>query len=78
MTNIRKINFERAVLLRQQGFSYKNIAQQLGCSEAWCAKELKGVEKGEFLDERGIQIKQDLKEETLKILEAAMTQIRGL
>jgi len=35
----------KAVELRQQGLNYKEIAQELGCSEIWCKKNLKDINK---------------------------------
>lgn len=35
----------KAIKLREQGMSYKDVAQELGCSEAWCKINLKSVQK---------------------------------
>lgn len=48
---MKKIDKEKATQLRQQGFSYKEIASLLGCSEIWCKTNLKGVPKGSKEDQ---------------------------
>lgn len=35
----------KAVALRKQGLTYKEIAEHLGCSFSWCASNLNDVEK---------------------------------
>jgi hypothetical protein len=39
------VDKEKAVKLRLQGLSYKEISEHLGCSEAWCKVNLKCVVK---------------------------------
>jgi len=39
------IDKARAIELREQGWTYKEIASELGCSENWCKINLKGIEK---------------------------------
>jgi cyanate lyase len=39
------VNKELAVSLRKRGLTYDEIADQLGCSFGWCAKNLAGVKK---------------------------------
>lgn len=48
---MKKIDKEKAAQLRQQGFSYKEIASFLKCSEIWCKTNLKGVPKGSKEDQ---------------------------
>lgn len=62
-----------AINLRTQGLQYSEIAQQLGCSEAWCKINLKGVEKG-------VREQTDGTAERLRaigILEKALQELRG-
>lgn len=63
-----------AINLRTQGLSYSEIAQQLGCSEAWCKINLKGVEKGvrEHTDATATRLK------AISILEKALQDIREI
>lgn len=64
----------KAIVLREQGFQYSEIAKQLGCSETWCKKNLKDVIKGENLETDG-------KAERLRaidILEEALMKLRGI
>jgi len=37
------VNKEKAIALRNEGLTYKEIAEILGCSVVWCKKNLKGV-----------------------------------
>jgi hypothetical protein len=39
------VDKEKAVALRQQGLTHIEIAQQLGCSIAWCKANLNGIKK---------------------------------
>jgi hypothetical protein len=40
----RTVNREKAKLMCSLGFTYKQIAEYLGCSVQWCAIHLNGVE----------------------------------
>jgi hypothetical protein len=40
-----KVNMKKAALLKQLGWSYEDIAKELKCSYAWCAKYLRGIDK---------------------------------
>lgn len=39
------IDLEKAKVLREQGYTYQEIAEKLGCSVDWCKRNLKGVSK---------------------------------
>ena len=39
------VNKDLAQTMKEQGLTYKEIAEALNCSEAWCKKNLKGVTK---------------------------------
>lgn len=78
MANIRKIDKELAVSLRQGGMGYAEIATTLGCSYAWCAKELKGVERGDAGGGVAAEVKQGTKVQAIAILEEALAKVRSL
>lgn len=61
-----------ALMLREQGLSYKEIAMQLGCSESWCKKELRGVEKGEWA------VNNETKIAAIAILRDALLRLESL
>ncbi len=46
-----KIDINKAKQLREEGCTYKEIAQTLGCSEIWCKTNLKTVKKHKTDDE---------------------------
>jgi predicted transcriptional regulator len=46
-----KVDIKQAQKLREEGCTYKEIAQTLGCSEAWCKQNLKSVVKNSKDDE---------------------------
>lgn len=56
MANIKKFSVEQAQALRDRGYSYKNIALELGCSEAWVAKALRGYGKSYKADVNGSKL----------------------
>lgn len=72
MANVKKFSREEAIALRQQGYSHKQISVALGCSQAWVAKELMGVEKGEGMQVDGTKV------QAIAILEDALERIRKL
>lgn len=39
------VNKRKAIELKQLGWSYEDIAKEIGCSVPWCAKYLKGIKK---------------------------------
>jgi hypothetical protein len=78
MANIKKFDREEAIAMRRQGMSYESIATTLGCSYAWCAKELRGVEKGDPGDGVGAEVKQATKEKAIAVLEEALAKVRSL
>lgn len=54
------IDRQRAVALKESGLTNKQVAQELGCSEAWCKINLRGVKKKDiepedlfYLQEKG-------------------------
>lgn len=72
MANVKKFSREDALALREQGYSHKQISVALGCSKAWVAKELRGVEKGEGMAVDGTKVR------AIEILEEALARIRSL
>jgi cyanate lyase len=56
MANIKKFSVGEAQALRDRGYSYKNIAIEMGCSEGWVAKALCGYEKGTKADVNGAKL----------------------
>jgi hypothetical protein len=73
--NTHKINKQEAITLRQMGYSYAEIAVHIGCSAAWCAKELKGVEKGTRINPSDAKA---VKAGTIRILEQAIQAVRRI
>lgn len=39
------IDKQRAIALKESGLTNKEVAQELGCSEGWCRKYLKGIKR---------------------------------
>lgn len=72
MANVKKFSRDQALELRKQGYSHKQISVELGCSQAWVAKELMGVEKGEGMQVDGTKV------QAIEILEEALEKIRKL
>lgn len=65
------VNRERAVELRQQGYTYKEIASLMNISESWCKKELQDVvQKSAPSDATKLK--------AVAILEEALEKIRAL
>jgi predicted transcriptional regulator len=56
MANTKKFSEEDAKALRDRGYSYKNIAIELGCSEGWVAKTLRGYGKEPKADVNGAKL----------------------
>jgi hypothetical protein len=71
-----RVDIETAKALRSEGFTYEEIAFRVGCSKAWCAKHLSSVPKG--LSDPSKLSNDELKNETLRILEKAISEIRSL
>ena len=67
-------DLEAAKLLRKRGLSYKQIAEETGCSEAWCKKNLNGVKKevASTLDREGYRSKVE------GLLEEFLSKVRML
>lgn len=61
-----------ALMLREQGLSYKEIAAQVGCSESWCKKELKDIGKGCWA------VDNDTKVAAIAILRDALSRLESL
>jgi cyanate lyase len=79
MANYRKFDKEEATRLRaQEGLSYEEISTILGCSYAWCAKELRGVERGSYSGGMAQEVKLSTKAEAIAILEDALAKVREL
>lgn len=72
MANIQKFSVEEATKLRQQGHSNQSIASILGCSIHWCAKNLKGVERGVGMQNDATKL------QAIEILEEALEKVRNL
>lgn len=72
MANRQKFSIEEATKLRIQGHSYQSIAEVLGCSVHWCLKNLKGVEKGAYIEN------DETKRMAIEILEDALLKLRAL
>lgn len=68
------VDKELATKLRKQGLTYKNIASIVGCSEAWCKKNLAGVDAEPSVAD--IQI--DTKLLCISILEDALAKVRAV
>lgn len=66
------VNRKLAEALRMQGFSYKEIANQVGCSESWCKQNLKGVS----LCSQGLD--NETKRAAMAILLMALYQLENL
>ena len=41
----KRVDIEKATLLRKLGWSYPDIAKELNCSRMWCATQLSKTEK---------------------------------
>lgn len=72
MANIKKFYEADAKALRDRGYSYKNIALELGCSEAWVAKALKGHVKGATADVNSSKL------EAIRLAEEFLEKLRCL
>lgn len=70
------VNKQLAIDLRQRGLTYEEIADQLGCSFAWCAKNLPKIQKGELKIERVVV--DGTKQSAIEILEDALKKVREL
>lgn len=51
MLQQNKISKDRAIALRLQGKSYKEISQELSCSVDWCKRNLKGIKKQDISEQ---------------------------
>ena len=69
----KRFSREDALVLRQQGCSYEDIAEQLGCSVSWVKVELRGVERGKNrVQVDGTKIK------AIEILKKALGELEAL
>jgi DNA-binding Lrp family transcriptional regulator len=75
MTNVRKFDIEEAKRMRQEGMSFAEISQQLGCSVAWCSKELRNVEKGSIKRD---EFKVEFKKEVIAQLQDLISKVRKM
>ena len=78
MSNIKKFSPEKAQLLREKGYSYKQISSILGCSESWCKKNLVGSTKGVLKDTNVEKAISDTKEKIIAVLERALIDVRSV
>ena len=70
------VNVEAAVELRNKGLTYNEIAVHLGCSIAWCKKNLKEYKKPRQAVERVVV--DATKEAAVAILKDALLRIECL
>lgn len=78
MANVKKFSRDEAVALRQQGMGYAEISTQLGCSYAWCAKALRGVDKGVVEAGLAEEVKWRTKEQVIAMVEDLLVKIRSM
>lgn len=67
------IDKQMAVKLRQQGMTYSEISEVLGCSDAWCKKNLKDVDT-----QTAINPEVKAKQKAIAILEVALSRLRAI
>lgn len=74
--NLKENMIDKALAtnLRKQGNTYKNIASIMGCSVAWCKKNLSEVE----VDSLEQNVHTDAKLQAICILEEALMKLRGI
>lgn len=72
------INKNEAIKLREEGFSYKDIASMMNCSEIWCKKNLKDVVRGVNSTTGEPATRQAAKLEAIAILEDALRRVRAI
>ncbi len=72
MANTKKFSVEQAQALRDRGYTYKNIALEMGCSEDWVAKTLRGYGKSLKADVDGKKL------EAIKLAEEFLEKLRCL
>lgn len=63
-----------AIRLRKMGKSYKSIAESVGCSEAWCKINLKGVKQEFAITESDIAVR----DYAISVLEDALAKLKGI
>lgn len=71
----QKYDRQLAIQMRLHGSTYKEIALVLGCSVAWCKKELVGIEPGKVKVD---PVKTEVKAQVVDILQKALRDIRAL
>lgn len=52
----QKVDRNEAVTLRKFGFTYKQIAEKLGCSQQWCATHLSNIKVNDFYMETAYEL----------------------
>lgn len=72
MANI-KFSKEKALHLREQGLTFKEISEVMGCSKEWVNKALVGVEKGS----QRVAV-DDTKIKAIEILTEALRKVKEL
>lgn len=72
------VNKIEATKLREEGHSYEEIAQLMGCSVSWCKRYLKDVERGVSTTTGKPSTRQDAKLEAIAILEDALRRVRAI
>lgn len=45
------IDKQKAIALKESGLTNKEVSEELGCSEGWCRKYLRGVKRGHIKKE---------------------------
>lgn len=70
-----KFSIEEATQLRLRGKTYRQIAQEIGCSIAWCKKNLANISPGEVKDDL---VKVETKQQVIDILQDALKKVRSL
>jgi hypothetical protein len=66
---------EKATELRKHGKTYREISLEMGCSVAWCKKNLVNVEQGVNQND---PVKNEVKQQAVEILQKALKDIRAL
>lgn len=72
MAATKKFSLEQATTLRLQGHSNESISRIMGCSVAWCVKNLRGVQRGVGTSNDATKVL------GIAILEEALAKMRAL
>ncbi len=68
-------DLEQAKQLRLHGKTFKEISLEMGCSVAWCKKNLANIPQGETKND---PVKNEVKQQVVEILQKALKDIRAL